>query len=311
MIRISIIVYSLIVLTSSCSDEVKLNKNPFDENSTNTGNTELDTNTYDANEIFSIHRDIFQPTCANSGCHDGNFEPDFRSVESSYYSLVNSPVTKEDANGGFDLRVKPNDADNSMLIRRLLVDLNGNSGIMPLGLEADSDYPANKEDYINRIKTWINTGAKDMYGNAVGSGNFPPVCDGVRVEQNGVKTPRIGIYEPVTVDPSKGVKLLFALSDKESSSNLKVLSYQMSTAPDSFEFASPEAVNQMATPIQDKGLFGNTVNYGWDANIQLDTAKPLDVYWFRIKVTDGTDTLYLPSISSMFSLKKYFAIRVQ
>ena len=37
------------------------------------------------------------PTCANSGCHDGTFEPDFRTVGSSWNTLVNHPVIANDA----------------------------------------------------------------------------------------------------------------------------------------------------------------------------------------------------------------------
>ena len=144
-------------LTQGCKREIPdIGENPFDNTSKDTLSTS-DTLILDPNSIFSIHKDIFLKTCANSGCHDGNFEPDFRTVESSFYSLVNIPVRKIHKDGGFEMRVKPLDADNSMLIYRLSHDLNGNSGIMPLGLEADSDYPIKKDGYIQRIKSWISS----------------------------------------------------------------------------------------------------------------------------------------------------------
>ena len=48
----------------------------------------------DATTIVGLHRDVFLPTCANSGCHDGLFEPDFRTIESSYNSLVIDQILK-------------------------------------------------------------------------------------------------------------------------------------------------------------------------------------------------------------------------
>ena len=106
-------------LTQGCKREIpNIGKNPFDNTSKDTFST-LDTVKLAPNSIFSIHKDILLKTCANSGCHDGNFEPDFRTVESSYYSLVNIPVSKINKDGGFEMRVKPWDADNSMLIYRL------------------------------------------------------------------------------------------------------------------------------------------------------------------------------------------------
>lgn len=303
--------FSILILLflSSCDDDIKLKDNPLTQEDQK--ETDIDTNSYDAYGVFGLHKDLFKPTCANSGCHDGNFEPDFRTVESSYYSLINSPVIKADANGGFDLRVKPHDADNSMLIRRLKVDLNGNSGIMPLGLETNSDYPDRKAEFINRLETWINNGAEDMYGNTPSNGNFPPICEGVTVMQNGVKSPRIGIYEPVNVDASKSVSMYFSFFDKETPQNIEALSFQMSTAPDSFVNQVEQPITTLSSSITDKGLFGAATTYKFKSDLSLDTAKSLDVYWLRVKVTDGIDTIYIPSEQSMFSLKKYFAIRIQ
>ena len=42
----------------------------------------------DPTNFAAIYSNIFLPHCSNSGCHDGSFEPDFRSIESSYNTLV-------------------------------------------------------------------------------------------------------------------------------------------------------------------------------------------------------------------------------
>ena len=57
--------------------------------------------------IEGLHANIFGKTCANSGCHDGNFEPDFRTIESTYNTLVFQPIIKNDLQGTYEYRVVP------------------------------------------------------------------------------------------------------------------------------------------------------------------------------------------------------------
>jgi len=110
--------------------------------------------------LAGLQDQMFKPTCANSGCHDGTFEPDFRTLGSTYNTLVNHPVIKNDAANTFSLRVIPGNVFESQLMNRLTVDIDGNSGIMPLTLEPNSDYPANKEVYLDWVRRWITEGAK-------------------------------------------------------------------------------------------------------------------------------------------------------
>lgn len=115
--------------------------------------------------IAGLHANIFSKTCANSGCHDGNFEPDFRTIESTYNTLINAPIIKNDPQNSFQYRVVKGDVDASQLIARVTYDIDGNSGIMPLALEPDNDWEMNKETYIQNISDWIAGGAKDVFGN--------------------------------------------------------------------------------------------------------------------------------------------------
>ena len=75
---------------TSCKDEFV---NPFDSEDGEIIEV-ADTLSVDPNTIAGIHANIFSKTCANSGCHDGTFEPDFRTIESSYNTLVNHPIIK-------------------------------------------------------------------------------------------------------------------------------------------------------------------------------------------------------------------------
>ena len=136
----NLFLFVFIILCYSCKEEL----NPFEfDNNINSNN---DTIYFDDPSSFSaLHNNIFSTTCANSGCHDGTFEPDFRTIESSYNSLVYQPPIKNDANNSFDYRVKPGDAIQSVLYHRLIVDIDGISGIMPL--EYEDDWGNNKDVY--------------------------------------------------------------------------------------------------------------------------------------------------------------------
>ena len=70
----------LLIFLFSCKEEYV---NPFD-NITNTNLNETNNIELEPTSIAGIHANVFRPTCANSGCHDGTFEPDFRTIESSY-----------------------------------------------------------------------------------------------------------------------------------------------------------------------------------------------------------------------------------
>ena len=103
---------------------------------------------------------LFRPTCANAGCHDSTFEPDFRTLGSTYATLVDQPVIKNDAAGSYEFRVVPGDTASSQLLARMTRDIDGNSGVMPLALEPDSDYPDNRATYLAWVRRWILEGAK-------------------------------------------------------------------------------------------------------------------------------------------------------
>ena len=131
------------------------------------------------------YKQIFGPTCANSGCHDGTFEPDFRTAEASYNSLVYQPIIKNYVSNPLTHRALPYDANNSMIIRRLTEDIDGISGIMPLATEPDSDWEINKESYIAALNEWINAGCPDLFGNVASTTDFI-LTKGFRPQQSTV-----------------------------------------------------------------------------------------------------------------------------
>jgi hypothetical protein len=106
MKNFAFLAFFFLLLIAACDTTGELPPNPFDPYKTDSiaGPDPVDV---DPNSIVGLHYNIFVPTCANSGCHDGTFEPDFRSIESSYNTMVNHPIIKNDPQGTYEVRVMP------------------------------------------------------------------------------------------------------------------------------------------------------------------------------------------------------------
>ena len=67
-----LLVFSVgLLLALSCSTEP--GPNPWDDLNNNEDSTAL-------TGFADIHKNILEPKCANPACHDGTFEPDFRTI---------------------------------------------------------------------------------------------------------------------------------------------------------------------------------------------------------------------------------------
>jgi hypothetical protein len=200
----------------------------------------------------------------------------------------------------------------SMLWQRLHVDLNGNSGIMPLSLEPNSDYPQRKTQYLNRLKQWIDAGAKDQFGNLPIDENFPPVIKGIRLMQNNRWLPRVGIYEPVVVSNQSGpVQIYLSLYDQEASFSVtNNVNVYLSTRPDSFGVIPTTNLQEINDEVM-TGLFNETTNYRWKFELDPQKYEVDQVLWMRFELDHDSKTFQLPSNTSMFFLKKYAAIKIQ
>lgn len=299
-----------LISQQSCTKKGDPIKNPYSDTTANTGGGGT-VKEPDPTSIEGIHKNIFKPTCANSGCHDGTFEPDFRTVQSSYNTLINVKPIKNDQAGTFNFRVVPGNADASILVYRMTEDLGGNSGIMPLVVNPDNPYQSKKATYIQNIKDWIKNGAKDMNGTSPIPVDFPPQILGVQAVSSGTITiPRGGKYEPISTTAGNSFQLWFALTDdKKTQDQLTGMTINWSANPDSFNVANEKPLTKGSKMLP--GLYGGSINYGWYCDFNTNGKKTYDVIWFRITCNDGTTSNYqLPNYNSMFFLKKYFAIKI-
>lgn len=227
----SILILSLIVFLVACYKEVPDDQpNPFDGQ--NTDQNPGDKDSLDPSSFAGLHKQIFSVRCAVPLCHDGSFEPDFRSIESAYQNLVYHKVVKNDAQNSFTYRVIPHDVDHSWLIERLITD-DPVLGRMPLYANPLS------ETQLGHIKAWINKGCPDVAGNPAKYPNLQPqtitrfALDG---NNQRVDTNFDGRFPaPFIVPPGLTFKLIVQVKDDSTATNmLKNMEFKFSYDRDNF-----------------------------------------------------------------------------
>ncbi|WNJ19736.1 hypothetical protein [Pontibacter sp. G13] len=289
--------------------------NPFDEPVELRATLEIPTEDLPGNHIAGLHARIFQPTCANSGCHDGTFEPDFRTVEGTYNTLVNHPIVKNDPDGTYQLRVKPRDVDNSILWVRLNQDIDGQSGIMPLVVEPGSDWPDLKTEHMSNIRAWIEDGAKDWFGNEPSGGNLSPSMTGMIVTLPGNPSPLPRTTQGAVAIPAQTttVSIWLALSDAESStSELQHVSLRASTSRSTLE---QQTAQTLTTTSSMAGIdaFGSQTTYFHSLNLDVSPYSSGDQVFIQVSVMDPISglTFQLPSGGSPLYMHTYFSILLE
>lgn len=272
--------------------------------------------TLDPNSIVGIHNNILKPTCANSGCHDGTFEPDYRTIESSYNTLVTQPIIKNDPNGTYSMRVVPGNAEQSVLYQRLIKDIDGQSGIMPLSVDQGSDWPTKKQQYIENIKNWINNGAKDQFGNTPGSVDARPTFLGMIgfADQSTTALSRGGAGQGTVVTPffADSLQLLFSFKDDKTSPSAFSFN-RIKISPDANNFNSaPEFSLQLINPIIKPGYLGDNVEYTHRIFLPMQNYQQGVTYYVRLYVRDANpDNTEIPGDASADYIKLYFSFTRQ
>ena len=247
-----------------------------------------------------LHERIFQPTCANSGCHDGTFEPDFRTIGSSWNTLVWHPVISNDAAGSFAFRVVPEAPGQSLLIERLTEFIPNTSGMMPLSVDPGSDWNEEQDAYIDAITDWINNGAKDMNGNAPVAGDLAPQVTGFGGFPSGTVTnpyarnPEANYRLEVEAAP---IDLWFAISDDSTPIEALVATVKLANSPDSLTLSNAIAMDQPFT-FDAPDFTGGNSTYGHRVTLDL-TGYPAESTWYiQVGVDDGTNAISIPGPGS-------------
>ena len=279
----------LLLFIASCKRE---RINPYD--AIVIEETTEETFEYPVGTFPYLYKNIFKPTCANSGCHDGSFEPDFRSISSAYNTLVHHPVIANDETNSFAYRVVPGDTSASLLHERLLRFLPNSSGIMPLALENNSDWPAKKNEYIAAIKNWIMAGAPDLAGNAApalntnllpmnyGLAAFPP---GNTTTQFQRAIPGLAGIGPIVITGGISDVYIYPWDDNAGLVNYPLLEWELSYSATDFQ---PIASGLFfAAPVVYTNDFGGSLSpFTKRTTIDFSPYSGETVY-MRIRMNDG------------------------
>lgn len=268
----------------------------------------------DPKSFEGLHAYIFKPTCANSGCHDGTFEPDFRNILSAYNTLVYRPIIKNDPFNTYQYRVLPGNPDKSVIFCRLTKDIDGQSGLMPLSVDPGSDWNTKKDEYISNIKEWISNGAKDIFGNTPTLNNIAPQIQGVLgktseyLDRNDSGQGAIRVLETET-----SMDIYFAFSDDKTPvqqfTNTKI---KFSKSPNDFAGATDLPLQLLGTPLHYKGYYGSDVDYYYKVTIDpKDYGVLKDYIYFRVYVTDGSGVeTEIPTKEGAYYIKNYFSFNI-
>lgn len=271
----------------------------------------------------ALYQKIFKPNCAYSNCHDGSFEPDFRTMYSAYNTLVYHSVFKvwpDDTT--IQYRVLPGkDRERSMIYIRMTT-WDGGTGLMPL-YPADQEqmWIDNKEEYSEELFTWIEDGALDIFGNEPTTGNPAPQPQGMQVFKAGETTnpyprPGAGDIPPIEVglnNSGGSVDIWFSFIDDETApENFQLTEMKVADNPNHFDEVT--AVNlDLVTSITEEDFWGNNVSFTHKANIDISQWNPQQYIYVRVYIQDGeqTEPSEVPNETSNEDLfAKYFTIKL-
>lgn len=312
----AIIMLLLILVTACRRDRLE---NPYDSVDYSVQNDNPQADDIPTDNFAYLHAKIFRPTCANAGCHDGSFEPEFRSVSSSYNTLVNHPVISNDELNSFEYRVVPGSVANSLLHTRLTESIPNTTGMMPPEVDPGSDWPQNKESYINLIENWIENGAKDMYGNDAPDteANFPATVEGLAAFPAGNTSDpyqrddsEAGIT-PILVEPTAVDIWIFATDDSTPQQQIEA-EIELAQGLDEFS-GTPEATFSTTSTISALDFFDNTATFHHRAEIDLSNYASGETIFLRCYVSDADQESpqEIPGEGSSQQITSIFVLKIQ
>lgn len=291
-----------VALFFSCQDKETVQpENPFDKIVREPNPVYQDT--LSPTSFLSLHRDIFSLKCATPACHDGSFEPDFRTPQSAYSTLVYHKVIKNTTSGRFKYRVTPNDVQNSWLHERLT------TGDEVLGRMPLYSQPLSTTE-LDRIKAWINDDAKDIFGQKPVLPSVAPTitfyaavdADNTNIDLGANRINGIN-YNPFAVSKTQKMWIAPIISDEDTDiENLTINTLKFSLEQDNF-----------SSPILTKTArfydFGGESRF-WIAELNSSELPTGKIIYMRFYTKDETTTTEFPQNSSLNVYKSFWSLYV-
>lgn len=265
----------------------------------------------DSNTFLGVHKYILSVKCAVSGCHDGSFEPDYRTVQSAYSTLVYAPVVKNTSDSFYTYRVVPSDTAYSWLWYRINT-ADAILGRMPL---YDTLYPAQRE----KISNWIMNGAPDIFGNSPAKPTYQPAFYGLvayQPDQNDfrVDTLRGGIItNPFMVSQNANVKIWFGMYD-DLTYPFQFTYNKVKFSTDLFNWDNAVEVNlQTQVAPHFEWLFDNYLPFYDYCTINTGQFSENDIVYMRVYVQDADHSFptELPDGGSQLYIQTYCSFIIQ
>jgi hypothetical protein len=265
------------LLVASCKKEEPLPHNPYDD--IDYGDTTGNTYVPDPDGITGIYENILRQKCSLPGCHDGHFEPDFRSIQSAWSTMVYQGIVKNTPDSAYSYRVMPNDTGASMFWYRVT---RGDAQLQRM--PATGNYLT--ADELTHVRNWILGGAKDMFGNyPILPNNEPQILGYVAYNQNfttqlDVTNNRLDSvpYHPFKVDQNTSFNVIMLVDDDSTAVNQMQVN-QLKMSLDKNNFAG--STNVTAYYL---GISGFNV---WVCPVNSGSFAAGDTVYMRYYVNDG------------------------
>lgn len=301
----------LAILFNSCGKEDPAPDNPYDDVVYITPPSPVDT--LSPTSFVALHKNVLHPKCGKPGCHDGNFEPDFRTIQSSYSTLVYHPVVKNNEDSTFQYRVVPHNPTMSVLYERITNCCFVNQDDR---MPQDNIGVALPDEDINNIEQWISDGARDMFGQLPEYPNQKPnvvVYIAVSTDFSTILSDvnnRIDsvFYNPFIMPPNTSMYLAFVVEDDSTAvADLQVNKVRMSYDPDDFSTSAPGYREYTATYSN----LGGT-NEGHLVLVNTGDFAPDNVVYMRYYVNDGdhSQNVEFPTNASILPYKTFYSFYV-
>jgi hypothetical protein len=302
-----VVVVLLIGAIYSCQKK-EIPQNPFEQYTPVQDTVNFVLEHPDSSTFAGLYTYIFKPTCANVGCHDGTFEPDFRSLESSYHSLVFQQSIKND--GGHPFRVQPFSPDNSGLLARITGEI---LPWMPIQLEPDSDWAKNKDKYISLIRQWILDGSPSIDG--VIPGNAHPgarLLGAMAIIGDTAMIQRGDFGGPMKLDSLVDTVRLYLAFGHNGQNPLTFSQHTLiiDTLPHVFGSEAPEfALEKLSTPRWERGFQSDIVPFQYWVDLPTKSLFPgAKKFYLKSKIKDDFHPLtMIPGEKALYNLKQYMS----
>ena len=287
----------------NCTED-NLPINPYD--GVDYGNTTLVIDTVSSTSFVKLHRDVLGPSCNVMGCHDGSFEPDFRTVESSYNTLVYHEIIKNNLAEDFTYRVVPGDTALSVLHERLtnccFVNTNDRMPQDNIGNALD------QED-LDAVTAWILGGAKDITGAIPSEPNNLPNVQYFSVSNatydSTYSENRVGglFYNPFIMPNNEQVNFIFRVKDDHTNGGNMLVN----------ELSLSENIDDFSNAITATSLTFETTYKVWLLPFNTAVLQSGKTYFMRYTINDGdnsANTTY-PNNQTSFVYKNMWSFTVQ